>query len=57
MLVAIVIFQEYFLLDRTDEEAVPAGILIKLSFKSISDIENPVIDKENSVKSTVNPQS
>ena len=49
--------KEYFLLDRTDEEDVPAGILIKLSFKSISDIENPVINKENSVNSTVNPQS
>ena len=48
--------EEYFLLDRTNEDDVPAGILVKLSFKKINDKENPVINKENPVICTDNSQ-
>ena len=47
--------EEYFLLDRTDEEDVPAFVLDKLSFKSIYHTEkNQVIRTENQVIRTEN---
>lgn len=48
--------EEYFLLDLTDTEDVPAGILNKLAFKKVSDTENPVKSKENPVLFTDNAQ-
>lgn len=42
-------FKEYFLLDLSDENDVPPGILNKLAFKLVSDKENRVSNQENPV--------
>lgn len=51
----ITMFQEYFLLDRSDTKDVPAGILNKLAFKSINVCNNPDKCNNNSNKCNNNP--
>lgn len=46
--------EEYFLLDKTNEEDVPAGILNKLTFRKITGTENGVFGRENPINSTGN---
>ena len=48
--------KEYFLLDTSDKNEVPTGILNKLTLKNVSCTENPVKSTENPVKSTDNSQ-
>lgn len=49
--------EEYFLLDKSDNNDVPQGILDKLTFKKISCIENPFKSEENPEILSDNAQS
>lgn len=51
------IIREYWLLNVDDKNDVPASVLEKLTFFSVSLKENPLKSKENHFKSTDNPQS
>ena len=53
----IPIIKEYWLLNCESKKDVPAGILNKVTFVSVSSKENPVKNKENPVKNTENAQS
>lgn len=50
------IIREYWLLNADDKNDVPASVLEKLTFFSVSDAENAVKRRENNVKSTGNAQ-
>lgn len=49
--------EEYFLLDKSNEEDIPQGILSKCTFKKIIKEENPVINEENQVNRLDNSQN
>ena len=49
--------EEYFLLDKSNEEDVPQGILSKCTFKKIIKEENPIIKEENRVNRFDNSQN
>ncbi len=51
------IIEEYWLLDCSSKKDVPAGVLNKLTFKSLKTKENPDKTKENPDKNTGNTQS
>lgn len=50
------IAREYWLLNESVTKDVPASVCNKLSFFSVSSVENPVKSAENPLKSTDNPQ-
>lgn len=53
----IVIYKEYWLLDMSNKKDVPAGVLNKLTIKSVFGTENPEKNTENPEKNTGNTQS
>lgn len=53
----ITMIKEYWLLNLNDRKDVPAGVLNKIAFKSVSCTENPDKTTGNPDKTTGNPQS
>jgi len=53
----ISVIEEYWLLNVDDKKSVPAGIRAKLTFFSVSVVNNPVNSPGNPVNSPGNPQS